>query len=135
MSFQNCLSCPLSVGLELFLCFCFLHMVLSIIKLFFFFVFAQNFWILWIFLHAPKLCLGTLDYWKFFFMPPSVSWALSVTEVFSVIALAPSMECDPNQCYLSQEKVLGSKGECKWYILASWTDYQKWHFLISNSCT
>jgi len=52
-------------------------------------------------------------------MPPSVAWALSIIEVFSMsLAFAPSLGCDLSQGYF-QNMLLGSKGDCKEYILAS----------------
>jgi len=123
-----------SVGLRLFL-FVFVFFVWFWASLhWFFFFFAQNFWIIWIFLHAPKLCLGTFDDWEFSFMPPSVAWAVSIIEVFSMsLALAPNLGCDPNPSYF-QKILLGSKGDCKGYILALWKDYQRWPFFIPNLC-
>ena len=85
MYFQNGLSCPPSVGLGLFL-FVFVFFILFWASLYWFLFFfcSKFFWILWIFLHAPKLCLGTFDDWEFSFMPPSIVWAFSIVEVFSV---------------------------------------------------
>jgi hypothetical protein len=59
MSFPKLSIVPLSVELGLFpfvfvFSFDFEHHCIG-------FFFSQNFWILWIFLHAPKLCLGTFD--------------------------------------------------------------------------
>jgi hypothetical protein len=110
-----------------------------------FFVFAQKFWILWIFLHAPQLCMGTFNRWGFscpqelfghfhrwrLFMPPSIVWALSIIKDFW--HLPPSVGCDPSQGYF-KKNALGSKGDCKGYISALWKDYQRWPFFISNAC-
>jgi hypothetical protein len=68
-----------------------------------------------------------------FFMPPSFVWAPSMIENFllcpSVLFghfqslkiffwhLPPSVGCDPSQGYF-QKTLLGSKGDCKGYILA-----------------
>jgi hypothetical protein len=85
---------------------------------FFFFFFAQNFWIIWIFLHAPSFVRALLMIEKFLLCPPSIVWALSVVEVFSMFShLPPSVGCDPSQGYF-QKTLPGSKGDCKGYISA-----------------
>jgi hypothetical protein len=93
---------PPSVGLGLFLFFCFLHLILSIVVLGF--------------------LLKIFGSFGFFFMPLSFVWALLMIENFLLcppvlfgrfqslrffflsLALAPSVGCDPSQGYLSQEK-------------------------------
>jgi len=77
---------------------------------------CSEFWILWI-----------------FFMPPSFVWAPSMIENFPlcppvlfghfqslriVLALAPSVGCDPSQGYFFKKNLLGSKEDCKGYISA-----------------
>jgi len=79
-----------------------------------------------------QLCLGTFDHWQFSFMPLNVVWALSIVKVFSIsLALASNIGCDPSQCYF-KKTLLGLKGDCKGYILASWKDYRRWPFFIQT---
>jgi len=134
LSFQNGLLCPLMLGLGSFFLF-FLSSLgwASSYRLFLWE--AQFFWTFWFFSSWPQLCLDTFDYWEFSFMPPSVTWTLSIIEVFFAMSLtlSPSVGCDPSQGYF-QKILLSSKGVCKGYILASWKDYQIRHFLISNAC-
>jgi hypothetical protein len=74
---------------------------------------AQIFWILWIFFIMPQLCVGSFDHWVFSHLPPV--WGVILVNVIL-------------------KNVIGSKWDCKGFISASWKDYQRWHFLILNSC-
>jgi len=80
---------PLSVGLglSLFVFVFFIWLSISFFLYFFFIIIFLLifFWILWIFLHAPKLCLGTFKCWGFFYVsrtcPPV--WGVILVEVIS----------------------------------------------------
>jgi hypothetical protein len=54
----------------------------------------------------PPTLFKHLRWLRIFFYAPSVAWALLIV-VFFLLALAPSVGCDPSQGY------------CKGYILAS----------------
>ena len=70
MSFENCLSCPLMMGLGSFSLLLYSSYSFEHHHIVFFFFYAQNFWS-----------------FGFFFMPPSVVWALSIIEVFFFLCL------------------------------------------------
>jgi hypothetical protein len=98
---------------------------------------AQFFWTLWFFFFMPLTLFGHFWWLRIFFYAPSIAWTLSITEFFFIyisLALAPYLGSDPSQGYF-QKMLLGSKGDCKGYILASWKNYQRWPFFIPNSCT
>ena len=74
------------LGLSLFVFVFFIWLSISFFSLFLFYYYFAHFfffWILWIFLHAPKLCLGTFKCWGFFFVsrtcPPV--WGVILVEV------------------------------------------------------
>jgi hypothetical protein len=126
------------------LCFCFLHLILSTIALTLFL--CSEFRILWnflcppalyghlrwlrIFFYAPQYCLGTFIV-EDFLCPPVLFGHFQSLRIFGTCP--PSVGCDPSQGYF-QKTLLGSKGDCKGYILALWEDYQRWPFFISNAC-
>jgi len=133
LSFQNDLSCPPVLGLGsfslfLFSSFDFKHHCIG------FFFFCTKFLDYLDFSSCPQALFWHLWWLRIFFLPFSVAWAFSIIEVFSMfLALASNLGCDPSQGYF-QKKLLGSKGDCKGYILALWKDYQRWLFFIPNSC-
>ena len=134
LSFQNDLSCPPMLAWALSLCFCFLHLILSIIVLGFFLLkifgsfgfsltcpsFAWAALMIENFLLCPQYCLGTFNRWGSFLC-------------FS--HLPPSVGCDPSQGYF-WKMLLGSKRDCKMINFSLVNGLlKKWPFLISNTCT
>jgi len=124
---------PPSVGLRLFL-FVFVFFIWFWASLHWFFFFAQNFRILWIFLHAPKLCLCTFDDWEFSFMPPVLLGHFQSSRFFLCLSHLPPTWGVILAQVISKKMLLGSKGDYKGYILALWKDYQRWPFFIPNLC-
>ena len=130
ISFQNDLSCPPVLGLGSFSLFLFSSFDFEHHCIGFFFFCSKfldpldfsscplalfgHFWWLRNFFYAPQYCLGTFNRWGF----------------FSMFSHLPPV---PRQGYF-QKTLPGSKGDCKGYISASWKDYQRWPFFISNAC-
>jgi hypothetical protein len=104
---------PPSVGLGLFLFVFFIFVWLSIIPSTVFMRSSNLLDSLDFLYHAPAL-RGQLWSLSFFALAPPVWGVILVKVIF--------------------KKVIGSTWDCKGYISALWKDYQRWHFLISNSC-
>jgi hypothetical protein len=133
MSFKNCLSCPLMMDLGSFSLLLNSSYGFEHHHIVFFFMLKTfdpldfsscpldlfgHLWWLRIFFYAPQCCFDTFNH-EFFFL-----CLLHLPPVWGVILAK----------VIFSRKALGSKGDCKWYILASWKDYQRWPFFISNLC-
>jgi hypothetical protein len=104
---------PPSVGIGPFLFVFFIFVWLSIITSVFLMRSSNLLDILDFLYHAPAL-RGQLWSLSFFHTCPPV-WGVILVKVML-------------------KNVIGLKWDYKGYISASWKDYQRWPFLISNSC-
>ena len=132
MSFENCLSCPLVMGLGSFSLLLFSSYGFEHHHIIFFY--AQNFWSFEFFFIPPRFVRAPLMSENFLLCPPVLLRHFQSLSFFLCLLHLPPVWGVILAKVIFLRKALGSKGDCKWYILDSWKDYQRCPFFISNSC-
>jgi len=110
MSFENCLSCPLTMGLGSFALLLYSSYGFEHHHIVFFY--AQNFWSFGFFFMPPRFVQAPLMIENFFLCPSvllrhfqSLSFFLYMS-----LALAPSVGCDPSQGYFLKKSIRLKRG-------------------------